>query len=125
MVVTLGQQYIVGERPTVILYTYINRHAGSPNTTKTKHNVLSLVPNQVMSEMVLDRGGRFSPAGLVGVHTLSLLLSSQATHDRAAGNKRSHTTRDTTRHLNTHKNTNTWAQYIRLDREILTPSPCE
>ena len=31
MVVTLGQQYNVGEKPTVILYTYINRHAGTPN----------------------------------------------------------------------------------------------
>ena len=36
MVVTLGQQlYNVGEKPTVIiLYTYINRHAGTPNETK-------------------------------------------------------------------------------------------
>ena len=30
MVVTLGQQYNVGEKPTVILYTFINRHAGTP-----------------------------------------------------------------------------------------------
>ena len=30
MVVTMGQQYTVGEKPTVILYTYINRHAGTP-----------------------------------------------------------------------------------------------
>ena len=30
MVVTLGQQYNIGEKPTVILYTYINRHAGTP-----------------------------------------------------------------------------------------------
>ena len=30
MVVTLGQQYNVGEKPIVILYTYyINRHAGT------------------------------------------------------------------------------------------------
>ena len=36
MVVTLGQQYIVGEKPTVILYTYINRHAGAANNTKQK-----------------------------------------------------------------------------------------
>ena len=35
MVVTLSQQYNVGEKPTVILYTYINRHAGTPNKTKT------------------------------------------------------------------------------------------
>ena len=30
VVVTLGQQYNVGEKHTVILYTYINRHAGTP-----------------------------------------------------------------------------------------------
>ena len=30
LVVTLGQQYNIGEKPTVILYTYINRHAGTP-----------------------------------------------------------------------------------------------
>ena len=30
MILTLGQQYNVGEKPTVILlYTYINRHAGT------------------------------------------------------------------------------------------------
>ena len=28
MVVTLGQQYNIEEKPTVILYSYINRHAG-------------------------------------------------------------------------------------------------
>ena len=33
---TLGQQYNVGEKPTVILYTYINRHAESPSVTKQK-----------------------------------------------------------------------------------------
>ena len=29
MVVTLSQQYDTGEKPTVMLYTYINRHAGT------------------------------------------------------------------------------------------------
>ena len=29
MVVTLGQQDDVGDKPTVKLYTYINRHAGT------------------------------------------------------------------------------------------------
>ena len=38
MVVTLGQQYNVGEKPTVILYTYINRHAGTPD--KNINNVV-------------------------------------------------------------------------------------
>ena len=38
MVVPLGQQYNIGEKPTVILYSYINRHAGTPEkTAKTKH----------------------------------------------------------------------------------------
>ena len=38
MVVTLGQQYNVGEKPSVMLYTtYINRHAGTtPDKTKQK-----------------------------------------------------------------------------------------
>ena len=30
MQITLGQQYNVVEKPTVILYIYINRHAGTP-----------------------------------------------------------------------------------------------
>ena len=32
MQITLGQQYNVGEKPTVILYIYINRHAGTPES---------------------------------------------------------------------------------------------
>ena len=36
MVVTLGQQYNIGEKPTVMLYTYINRHAGTPDKNKTE-----------------------------------------------------------------------------------------
>ena len=34
MVVTMDQQYRVEEKPTVIMYTYINRHAETPNETK-------------------------------------------------------------------------------------------
>ena len=30
MQITLGQQYNAGEKPIVILYIYINRHAGTP-----------------------------------------------------------------------------------------------
>ena len=39
MVVTLGQQYNVGEKPIVMLYTCINHHAGTRNKTKTKNVV--------------------------------------------------------------------------------------
>ena len=34
--------------------------------------------------MFSDGGGRFIPAYIVGVHTLSLLLSSRVAHDRAS-----------------------------------------
>ena len=42
MVITLGRQYNVGEKPTVILYTYINRHAehqqkGRQNNTSSNN----------------------------------------------------------------------------------------
>ena len=38
MVVPLGPQYNIGEKPTVILYTYINRQAGTPEKQrKQKH----------------------------------------------------------------------------------------
>ena len=41
MLVTLGRQYNVGEKPTVVLYTYyINRHAGTPNKTKQNKNIV-------------------------------------------------------------------------------------
>ena len=49
MVVTLGQQYDVGEKPTVILYTYINRHAGKPEkTVKTKQRQCSTPSHMVV-----------------------------------------------------------------------------
>ena len=40
MVITLGQQYNVGEKSTVILYTYINRHAGTPTKGKTNQYII-------------------------------------------------------------------------------------
>ena len=39
MVITFGQQYNVGEKPTVILYTYINRHVGTPTKGKTNQYI--------------------------------------------------------------------------------------
>ena len=38
VVTLLGQKYNVGEKPTVILYTYINRHAGTPEKQQKKQN---------------------------------------------------------------------------------------
>ena len=39
MQITMGQQYDVGEKPTVILYIYINRHAGTPEK-QTRDNIV-------------------------------------------------------------------------------------
>ena len=44
-----------------------------------------------MSEMVLDEGGQFIPAGIDGFHTLSLLLASLVAHDRATEDSHTHT----------------------------------
>ena len=45
MQMTLGQQYNVGEKPTVILYIYINRHAGTPEKhyKQTRDNVVHTI----------------------------------------------------------------------------------
>ena len=49
MVVTLGQQYNVGEKPTVILYIYINRHVGTPDKKqKQNRNNVSTTSNMVV-----------------------------------------------------------------------------
>ena len=70
------------------------------------------------SKVVLDGGGHFNPAGIVRVHTLSLLLSSQPAHDRAEVDSHVQDKRQTRR--NTERGYST-----SLDREVLTPSPCE
>ena len=41
MVVTLGQQYNIGEKPTVILYSYINRHAGTRDKKRRQNSTSS------------------------------------------------------------------------------------
>ena len=43
MVVILGQQYNIGEKSTVILYTYINRHAGTPEKQRKKSFVIRIL----------------------------------------------------------------------------------
>ena len=53
MVVILGQRYNIGETPTVILYTYINRHAGTPKPQS--RNTVSLGVQLDYSNMVLEK----------------------------------------------------------------------
>ena len=49
MIVTLGQKYNVGEKLSVILYTYINRQAGTPDQ-KQKQNRNNVVHHQVATK---------------------------------------------------------------------------
>ena len=44
----VGSKYNTGEKPTVILYTYINRHAGTPDKNKTKQKQHSTTSNMVV-----------------------------------------------------------------------------
>ena len=53
MEITLSQQYNVGEEPTVILYTYINRHAGtleksSKNKTEAMEYTITHGSNNIL-----------------------------------------------------------------------------
>ena len=45
---------------------------------------------RVACEMVSDGGGRFIPAGIAGLHALSLLLVSLVAHDRATEDNHTH-----------------------------------
>ena len=48
MQITLGEQYNVGEKPTVILYIYINRHAVHQKTLKTNQRQCSIPSHMVV-----------------------------------------------------------------------------
>ena len=88
-----------------------------------------MVPNRVIGEMILDGGGQFIPTGIDGFHTLSLLIASLVAHDRATEDTHIHTEKEhkyTRRRRRTcTRDTNTCVQLVILDREVLTPSPCE
>ena len=59
MEITLGQQYNVGEKPTVILYIYINRHAGTPEkTVKTNNKKCSSTPSHMVVVIYYKGSGR-------------------------------------------------------------------
>ena len=90
-----------------------------------RNMVVSWFGTRVTREMVSDGDGWFIPAGIVGFHTLSLLLASLVAHDRATEDNHTHHTGRVS-YTDIKKGTTTsWVQYIGLDREVLTSSPCE
>ena len=81
---------------------------GSPVDLPAKR--VEMVPNQVMSKMVLDGGGYFIPAGIDGFHTLSLLLASLVAHDRATEDTHTHTGKEHKTRQGLGHQTNKWVQ---------------
>ena len=67
--------------------------------------------------MVSDGGGRSIPAGIVGLHTLYLLLSSLVAHDHATEDNHTTYREGTERPTNTTEH-NWWVQCISLDRGV-------
>ena len=61
---------------------------------KKKKNVFRWSGTWVTGEMVLDGRGQFIPAGIVGLHTLPLLLASLVAHDRATEDNHTHTEKE-------------------------------
>ena len=63
LIVTLGQQYNVEEKPIVILYTYINHHAGTPDKHQKQKQCSALsnivvVASRVSLEFIESRNHR-------------------------------------------------------------------
>ena len=55
-VITSGRQYNIGEKPSVILYTYINLHAGTPkNQNPFNLRVLDYSVVIIWSHMILEK----------------------------------------------------------------------
>ena len=65
MEITLGQQYNnVGEKPTVILYTYINRHAGFLCVSGQRGTIAKSMHEEhlcVVALTSMERGTQFFP----------------------------------------------------------------
>ena len=81
MVVTLGQQCNTGEKPTVMLYTYINRHAGTPDKNKTKtfleHRKYIYIGSILINRSFYSRGG------LPVLNRLDIIVGTVETKDSA------------------------------------------
>ena len=72
--------------------------------------------------MVLDGGGQFIPAGIVDLHKVSYYWRPWW-HMTVPRKITIHTTQE--RNETIISEHTTWVQYIILDREVSTPSPCE
>ena len=65
LIVILGQQYTVGEKPTVILYTYINHHSGIPSKIKQKQ-----CSTQLRRLVIIYDSSAIKPYNIIGAHSV-------------------------------------------------------
>ena len=72
MQITLGQQYNVGEKPTVIQYIYINRHAGAPEKHKKTNQRQCSTPSHMVVVIYITKTINTKP--LHGIPTGSPLV---------------------------------------------------
>ena len=61
MQITLGQQFNVGEKPTVILYIYINRHAGTPENIENKPETMEYTPSHMVVAIYIKKAINTKP----------------------------------------------------------------
>ena len=59
MEITLGQQYNVGEKPTVILYIYMDRHTGTPEKTVKTKQIQSSTPSHMVVIIYYYMGSKY------------------------------------------------------------------
>ena len=57
MVVILVQQYNTGEKPSVMLYTYINHHAETPDKNRNKTIVVQILVFVIILSSTLKQKG--------------------------------------------------------------------
>ena len=54
VVVTLSQQYNTGEKPTIMVYTYIDRRAGTPDKNKKQKHFSTKLNRFIYSNSAID-----------------------------------------------------------------------
>ena len=76
MVVRLGQHNNVGEKPTFILYTYINRHTGTPNKNKiqTMWCIIKQGINNIRGTIIVPSNHATNYRGLNSLNTKNIMI---------------------------------------------------
>ena len=77
MQITSGQQYNVGKKLTVILCSYINRHAGTPEKQQRQNSTSSNSKDE--SNTTLKREQRWTMVMMWNLHIIQVLYTTPFT----------------------------------------------